>query len=80
MKKDEHDIFLSQEKEEDDENIVGAKSKDYHKAYLNAMMDLQKKYNLRSRNVVVDHLKRALEGQTSASQPAKNLPKRKVVQ
>lgn len=79
MTKDEYDSFLSHEKE-DDEDLVEEESKDYHKAYLNAMMDLQKKYNLRSRNVVVDPPKKALEGQASFSQPTKNLPRREVVQ
>ena len=44
------------------------------------MMDFQKKYNLRRRNVVVGPPKRAPEGQTLACQPAKNLPRREVVQ
>ena len=40
--KDEHDSFVSQEEEEDDQDLVEEESKDYHKAYLNAMIDLQK--------------------------------------
>lgn len=43
-------------------------------------MDFQKKYNLSSRNVVVDPPKGAPEGHTSASQPVKNLPRKEVRQ
>ena len=60
--KDEHDSFASQEEEYDQEPIE-EESEDYHKAYLNSIMDLQRQYNLRSRNVVVDPPKKALEGQ-----------------
>ena len=78
--KDEHEIFVYQEEEEDDQDLVEQKSKDYHKAYQNSMIDFQKKYNLRSKNVVVDPPKKALEGQTSTSNPARNLPRREVLQ
>ena len=43
-------------------------------------MDLQRKYNLRSRNVVVDPPKKDLEGHASASLPAKNQHRKEVVQ
>ena len=59
-------VFLS--KGEGNENLVRGESEEYHKAYLNAMMDFQKKYNLRSRNVLVDPPKMAPEGHTLASQ------------
>ena len=39
--KDEHDNFLLQE-EEDGLDLVEEEYEDYHKAYLNAMMDLQR--------------------------------------
>lgn len=68
---DEHDSFVLQ-KEEDDQDLVEEEFEDNHKAYLNAMMDLQKKYNLRRRNVVVDPPKKAPQGQASTSQHAKN--------
>ena len=42
LTKNEHDNFVSQE---DDEDLVEEESEDYQKAYLNAMMDFQKKYN-----------------------------------
>ena len=38
LTKDGHDRFVSEEKEEGDENIVEEESHEYHKAYLNAMM------------------------------------------
>jgi hypothetical protein len=44
------------------------------------MMDLQNQYNLRSKNVVADSLKKALEGQASTSHLAKNIPRREMVQ
>jgi predicted outer membrane protein len=77
--KDEHDNFVSQEEEDDGEDLVEEESEDYQKAYLNVMMDFQKQYNLRRRNVVVDPPKKAPEGQASASHPARNLLKRVVV-
>ena len=55
-------------------------SEDYHKAYLNAITDLQRKYNLRNISVVVDPPKKAPECQASASHPAKSQPRREVVQ
>ena len=64
--KDEHDSFVSQE-EEDDQDPLEEECEDYHKAYLNAMMDFQKQSNLRIKNVVVDPPKKALEGQASTS-------------
>lgn len=59
MTKDEHDSFLSEGREEGNENLVKGESDEYHKAYLNVMMDFQKKYNLRRINVVVDPPKKA---------------------
>ena len=41
-------------------------------------MDFQKNYNLRSRNIVVDSPKKALEGQTSTSHPTKNMQREEV--
>ena len=77
--KSENDNFVSQEGEDDQEPIE-EESEDYHKAYLNAIIDLQRKYNLRKKNVVVDPPKKAPEGQASTSHPAKNQPMREVVQ
>ena len=70
---------MSQE-EEDDQEPIEKESKDYHKDYLNAIMNLQRQYNLRNKNVVVDPPKKAREGQASTSHPAKNQPRREVVQ
>ena len=70
---------MSQE-DEDDQEPIEKESEDYHKAYLNAITNLQRKYNLRNKNVVVDPLKKDPEGQASTSQPAKNQPRREVVQ
>ena len=79
MTKDEHDNFVLQE-EEDDQELVEEEFEDYHKSHLNAMMDLQRQYNLRTRNVVVDPPKKAPKGQALASQPTKNQPRREMVQ
>ena len=79
MTKDEHESFVLQE-EEDDQGVVEEESKDYHKAYLNDMMDLQNQYNLRRKNMVVDPPKKAPEGQASTSQLAKNQLRREMVQ
>jgi hypothetical protein len=77
LTKNEHDNFVSQD---NDEDLVEEEFKDYQRAYLNAMMDFQKQYNLRSRNVAVDPFKKTPEGKTSAGHPAKNLLRREVVQ
>ena len=80
LKKDEHDRFLSREKQEGNENLVEEESEEYHKSYLNPMMDFHKQYNLRSIIVVVDPPKKASEGQTLASQLIKNIPTKQVQQ
>ena len=77
--KDVHDSLVFQEEEEGDQDLIEGESEDYHKAYLNSMMDLQRKYNLRNKNVVVYPTKKAPEGHTSASQPAKNWTRREMV-
>ena len=78
MTKYEHDSFVLQE-EEGDQDPTKEEFEDYHKAYLNAMMDLQRQYNLRNINVVVDPPKNTPEGQALASQPAKNHPGREMM-
>ena len=59
--KSEHANFVSQE-DEGDQKPIEEESKDYHKAYLNAIIDLWRKYNLRNKNVVVDPPKKDPEG------------------
>ena len=68
------------QKDEDDQEPMEEESEDYDKAYLNSITNLQRQYNLRNKNVVVDPPKKAPEGQTSASQPAKSQPRREVMQ
>ena len=65
LTKDEHDRFILEGKEENNENVVKEESKEYQKAYLNAMMNFQNQHNLRSKNVVIDPPKRAFVNQTS---------------
>ena len=64
----------------DDQEPVEEEFEDYHKAQLNAIIDLQRKYNLRNINVLVDPPKKALECQALASQSSKSHPRREVVQ
>ena len=64
--KNDHDNFVSQE-EEDDQEPIEEDYEDYHKAYLNATIDLQRKYNLRKKNAVVDPPKKVPKGQASTS-------------
>jgi hypothetical protein len=59
--KSEHDNFVSQE-DEGDQEPREEESQDYQKAYLNAISDLQRQYILRNINVVVDPPKRVPEG------------------
>ena len=47
LKKDEHDRFVSKRKEESNEDVVKWEFDEYQKAYENAMIDFQKKYNLK---------------------------------
>ena len=70
---------MSQENE-DDQEPREEEFEDYHKAYLNAMSDIQRQYNLRNINVVVDPPKKDSKGQASASHPTKNQHKKEVVQ
>ena len=77
---DDHDSFVSQEEEKDDQDLLEEEFANYHKAYLNSMMDLQRQYNIRSINVVVDPPKKSPEGQTSSIHSTNNLPKREMVQ
>jgi len=44
------------------------------------MSDLQRQYNLRNTDVVIGPPKKAPEGETSASHPAKNQHRKEVVQ
>lgn len=61
LTKSKHDNFVSQE-DENDQEPREEEFEDYHKAYLNAMTNLQKQYYLRNKNVVVDPPKKAPEG------------------
>ena len=63
LTKEEHDNFVSHEEEEENyQGLVEEESEDCQKAYLNTMMDLQRQYNLRNMNVVIDPPKKAPEG------------------
>ena len=67
---------MSQE-DEDDQEPVEEDSEDYQKAYLNSIIDLQRQYILRNKNVVVDPPKKALEGKASTSQPRREVVQQK---
>ena len=77
--KDQHDNFVTQG-DEGDQEPIGNESEDSHIAYLNAMSEFNRKYNLRNKSVVVPPPKKVTQGQVSASQPAKIQPRKEVVQ
>ena len=55
--KDQHDNFVTQE-DEGDQDPIGDESEDSHTAYLNALSEFNRKYELRNINVVVGPPKR----------------------
>ena len=77
--KDRHDNFVTQEDGVDQEPI-GNESEDSHTAYLNALSEFNRQYDLRNRSVGVAPPKRVPSGQTSPSQPVKAQPRKEVVQ
>ena len=76
--KDQHDNFVSQE-DEGDQETIGGESEDSHKAYLNALSEFNRKYELRNISVVASPPKKVTDGQASASQPTKILLRKEVV-
>ena len=50
--KDQHDNFVTQE-DEGDQEPIGDESEDSHTAYLNALSKFSRQYDLRNRNVGV---------------------------
>ena len=64
--KDQHDNFVTQE-DDGDQEPIGNESKDPHTTYLNALLEFNRKYNLRSRSVGVAPPKKVAQGQASAS-------------
>ena len=77
--KDQHDNFVTQE-DEGDQEPIGNESEDSHIAYLNALSEFNRKYDLRNISVVVSPPKKVTQAQASASQPTKIQPKKEVVQ
>ena len=76
--KDQHDNFVTQE-DEGDQEPIGNESEDPHTAYLNALSEFNRQYDLRNISVVVAPPKKVTQGQASASQPAKIQPRKEVV-
>ena len=68
------------QEDEDDQEPIGNKSEDPHTAYLNALSEFNRKYELRNRSVGVAPPRRVPHGQASASQPAMAQPRKEVVQ
>ena len=75
--KDQHDNFVTQE-DEGDQEPIGNESEDSHTAYLNALLEFNRQYDLRNISVVVSSPKKVTQGQGSASQPAKIQPRKEV--
>ena len=76
--KGQHDNFLPQEDEYDQEPIR-EESENPHNSYLNALLEFNRQYELRNISVVVSPPKKVIDGQTSASHPAKIQPRKEVV-
>ena len=79
VSKARHDNFVTQE-DEGDQEPIGNESEDSHTSCLNALSEFNRQYDLRNRSVVVAPPKKVMQGQASASQPAKTQPEKKVVQ
>ena len=77
--KDQHDNFVTQE-DEGDQEPIGDESEDPHIAYLNSLLEFNRQYDLRNRSVGVAPPKKVPQGQALASHPAKTQPKKEVVQ
>ena len=65
---------------EGDQEPIGDESEDSHTAYLNALSEFNRQYDLRNRSVGVAPPKKVPQGQALASQPAKTQPRKEVVQ
>ena len=78
LTKDEHDRFVLERKEENNENSIKEEFEEYQKSYQNAMIDFQNQYNLRIINVVIYPPKKTLVNQTSANQSNQKLPNKDV--
>ena len=77
--KDQHDNFVSQE-DEGDQEPIGDESENSHTTYLNALSEFNRQHEMRNKSVVVAPPKKVIQGQASASQPAKLQPRKEVVQ
>ena len=69
---------MSQE-DEGDQEPIGDESEDSHTAYLNALSEFNRQYDLRNRSVVVAPPKKVAQGHASASHPARIQPRKEVV-
>lgn len=64
--KDQHDNFVSQE-DEGDQEPIGEESKGPHTAYINALSEFNRQYELRNKSVGATPFKKVTDGQASAS-------------
>lgn len=67
------------QEDEGDQEPIGDESEDSHIAYLNALLEFNRQYDLRNGSVEVALLKKVIQGQASASQPTNTQPRKKVV-
>ena len=58
---DQHDNFVSQE-DEGDQEPIGDESEESHTTYLNALSEFNRKYELRNKSVVVAPPKKVIQG------------------
>lgn len=73
MTKEENDRSF---KEEDD-NLLIMESNEYKRGYQNSVLDVQRQYNLRNRNVVINPNKDLVD-QPSTSQPKKDASQKHI--
>ena len=59
--KDQHDNFVTQE-DEDDQEPIEDELENSHIAYLNALLEFNRQYDLRNRSVVVAPPKKVTQG------------------
>ena len=68
------------QEDEGGQEPIGNESKDSHTAYLNALLEFNRQYDLRNGSVGVAPPKKVTQGQALASQHAKTQSRKEVVQ
>ena len=76
--KDQHDNFVTQQ-DEGDPGPSGQESESSHIAYLNALLEFNRQYELRNRTMGVAPPGKVIQGQVSVVQPTKAQLRKEVV-